>query len=127
MNTSIQRLYDTAQRAKSSLQNLRARERKSTSELMVRVGTAASVVAGGVLAGAIDGKWGHDGDPATEHYGIAQMGPFPMNLSAGLVLTAVGLTGAVPGAEYVSGLGASMVSFSLGKTIENKILEKAAK
>lgn len=123
---SIQKLYDAGKRAQVALANMRAKEKEKTNDLTMRAGTFASVVIGGVLAGAIDGKWGHDGTPASEANGIAQIGPVPINLAAGLVLGAAGITGALPGSEYITALGASMISFSLGKSVEAKILEKQA-
>jgi len=93
---------------------------------MVRAGTSAAVIFGGIIAGAVDGKWGHDGSPESEKNGIAAVGPVPINVGAGLVLLAAGIPGFLPGSEYIASLGASLVAYPIGKTVENKILEKAA-
>jgi len=126
-STSIQKLYEAGQRAQQALKSMRAKEKDATNALTQRAGVAASIILGGVAAGAVDGKWGHDGSPASEHYGIAQLGPIPMNLGGGLVLAATGMTGVLPGSEYLTAFGASLVAFSLGKSTENKVLERSAK
>ena len=125
-STSIQKLFEHGKRAQTALANMRKREKEATNDLVLRVGTTGAVLAGGVVAGAIDGKWGHDGSPTTEKYGIAAVGPAPINLVGGAVLVAAGLSGVLPGSEYIAALGASMASFSIGKFVENKIVEKAA-
>lgn len=126
-STSIQKLYEHGQRAQQALRNLRAREKQATNDLMLRAGTAGAVILAGVAGGGVDGKWGHDGSPASEHYGIAQIGPIPINLGGGLILAAAGMTGALPGSEYITAFGAGLIGFSLGKTVENKVVERAAK
>jgi hypothetical protein len=126
-STSIQKLFEHGKRAQTALQNMRKREKEATNDLVLRFGTAGSVILGGVIAGGIDGKWGHDGTPTSEKYGIAAIGPAPINLVGGAVLVAAGLSGVLPGSEYITGLGASMASFSIGKFVENKIVEKSAK
>lgn len=125
-STSLQKFYEQGRRAQVALQNARKREKESTNELIARTGVAASILAGGVLAGAIDGKFGHDGNPSTEHDGMAAVGPVVINVGAGLVLLAAGLPGFLPGSEYVSGLGSSMLSYSLGKATEAKMVARAA-
>jgi|WetSurMetagenome_2_1015567.scaffolds.fasta_scaffold00908_26 hypothetical protein len=125
-STSLQKFYEQGRRAQVALQNARKREKESTNELIARVGVSASILAGGVLAGAVDGKWGHDGVPATEHDGMAAVGPVVINVGAGLVLMAAGLPGFLPGSEYVASLGASMLSYSLGKATEAKLVARTA-
>jgi hypothetical protein len=121
-STSIQKMYEMTQRSRAALQNMRRREKESTSELVTRAGVAASVILGGALAGAIDGKWGHDGKPVGEHDGIAAIGPVPINIGTGLVAMALGVSGFLPGAEYLTGLGSSLIGYSVGKTVEAKML-----
>lgn len=126
-NQSLQKFFDSGKRAIEATKRARAREKERTGELVTRAGVAGAVVVGGLLAGAVDGKWGHDGAPATEHDGMAAVGPVVINVGAGLVLMVAGLPGFLPGSEYVTSLGASMLSFSLGKTVEAKLVAGAAK
>jgi|WetSurMetagenome_2_1015567.scaffolds.fasta_scaffold664805_2 hypothetical protein len=119
--SSIKKLYEAGEKAKTALANLRKKEKESTSELVLRLGTSASVIAGSAIAGAIDGKWGHD-TPATESekYGIAHAGPIPINVGLGIVGVVVGVAGVIPGSEYVATAGASLLGYPIGKMIEAK-------
>jgi hypothetical protein len=126
-NTSIQKLYESGKRAQTALQNMRKRERENTNELVSRVGCAVAVLAGGALAGSIDGKWGHDGKPTTEHDGIASIGPVPINVALGITSLVVGVSGFVPGSEYLASLGASLIAYPIGKTVEAHMLANASK
>lgn len=129
--TSITKLYSHAKRAEDSLRRMRAREKENTSALMNRVGGGVATVAGLVLAGAVDGKWGHDnksfGVDREEKNGIAHLGPVPINSGAGLVLLAVSVPGFLPGSEYICQLGAAMFGYPLAKSIEAKLSESASK
>lgn len=95
---------------------------------MLRTGTTASTLAGLLLAGAVDGKWGHDGTTrfgsGEEKNGIAALGPVPINAALGLVAIAVGVPGMVPGSEYIANFGAAVLGYPLAKTLEAKLSEK---
>lgn len=123
--SSIRRLYEQGERAKQALANLRRREKETTGELVLRAGTSASAVLGNVVAGAIDGKWGHD-DPADERekYNIAHAGPVPINIGLGLISLALGISGVLPGSEYLASAGGGMFGYALGKMTEAKVSEK---
>ena len=125
---ALAKFYALANRSKETLRRIREKERTHSNELMVRAGTAASTVVGNVVAGAIDGKWGYDKaafSDSAEKNGIAQVGPVPINAGAGLVLLAVGIPGIVPGSEYLASFGAGMLGYTLGKSVEAKVHEKA--
>lgn len=119
---SIQKLYQHAQSLRGSLQRVRERERAATSALTSRAGTAASTLAGLLVAGAIDGKWGHDDkhpfSDTPEKNGIAAIGPVPINAALGLVAIAVGVPGMLPGSEYIANFGAAALGYPLAKTLE---------
>lgn len=125
-STAIEKLFEHGKRAQVALANARKREKQATGDLILRAGTAASVIGGGIVAGAIDGKWGHDGKPETEKNGIAAVGPVPINVGIGIVLVASGIGGFLPGSEYLAAFGSSLIAYPIGKTIENRIVEKAA-
>lgn len=127
MSTSIQKLYQHAQSAREALRRTRAREREATSALVTRIGTGASTLGGLLAAGAIDGRWGHDGKPEGELNGIASIGPVPINAALGLLAIAAGVPGMLPGSEYIVSAGASLLGYPLAKTVEAKILERAQK
>jgi hypothetical protein len=120
-STSIQKLYEHGKRAQETLKRLRLREREATNGLMVRAGTATSTLAGLCLAGAIDGKYGHDSE--TEHDGIATVGPVPINAAVGLICIAAGIPGMLPGSEYIATFGAATLGYPLAKTIERRVSE----
>jgi hypothetical protein len=122
-STSLAKFYEHANRAKATLQRYRAKEKESSTELVVRAGTAAATLGAMCAAGAIDGKWGYDGEK--EVHGIATVGPVPINAGAGLVLLAVGIPGILPGSEYITVAGAALLSYPIAKTIEARMQEKA--
>lgn len=128
-STSIQKLYEHARSASARLQRVREKEREKTSALTLRAGTTASTIAGLLMAGAIDGKWGHDGTSKFGSYeeksGIASLGPVPINAAIGLVAIAVGVPGMVPGSEYISNFGAAVLGYPLAKSLEAKLSEKS--
>jgi hypothetical protein len=131
-NTSIQKLYQHAQSAREALKRTRAKEREASSALVVRAGSGAATLAGLLLAGAIDGKWGADGKvgfgrEGEEKNGIASIGPVPINAGLGLIGIAVGIPGMLPGSEYMVSMGASLLGYPLAKSLENRIREGAAK
>jgi hypothetical protein len=120
-HTSIKRLYEASQKTRQTLANLRKKEKEATSELVLRIGTSIGVIAGAAVAGAIDGKWGHDNPPTeSEKYNIAHAGPVPINVGLGLIGTVVGIAGVLPGSEYIASTGASMLGYPIGKMIEAK-------
>jgi hypothetical protein len=123
-NTSIQKLYQHAQSAREALRRTREKERKASNELVVRAGSGLSTLAGLLIAGTIDGKWGHDGSPDTEKNGIAQIGPVPINAGLGILGIAIGVPGMLPGSEYIVTMGASLLGYPLAKTIEARIQAK---
>lgn len=127
--TAIKRLYESGVRAKEALKNLRRREQAATNGLVLRAGTSAAAIFGAVGAGAIDGKWGHDNPPnEDEKNNIAHAGPVPINIGLGLVGMVVGISGVLPGSEYIASLGAGLVGYPLGKVVEAKVsTPKAAK
>jgi hypothetical protein len=126
-STSIQKIYEHARSARESLRKVREKEKANTSALTLRAGTSASTLAGLLVAGAIDGKWGHDNkhpfsdDP--EKNGIAAIGPIPINAAIGLLAIAVGVPGMVPGSEYISNFGAATLGYPLAKALEAKLSE----
>lgn len=121
-STSIQKLYEHARTSGEKLRRLRQRERDATSALTLRAGTTASTLAGILLAGAIDGKWGHDEkrpfSDQPEKNGIAAVGPVPINAALGLIAIAVGVPGIIPGSEYIANFGAGALGYPLAKTLE---------
>lgn len=127
--SSIQKLYSHAKRAEDSLRRVRDKEKAQTSALVQRVGTTAATIAGLALAGAVDGKWGHDnksfGSDREEKHGIAHAGPVPVNSGVGLVAMALAIPGFLPGSEYIGQFGASMFGYPLAKAIEAKVSESA--
>lgn len=130
-STSIQKLYEHARSARESLRRVRERERAATSALALRAGTSASTLAGLLIAGAIDGKWGHDGTTkwgaGEEKNGIASLGPVPINAALGIAAIAVGVPGILPGSEYIANFGAAALGYPLAKTIEAKLSESSGK
>lgn len=130
-NTSIQKLYAHASKAREALRKTRAREREASSQFLVRAGCGASTIVGLLAAGAIDGKWGYDGkagyeSAGAEKNGIACIGPVPINAGLGLVAIAAGIPGKLPGSEYLVSLGASLLAYPLAKTVEARMQEGAA-
>ena len=119
---SLSKLYQHAQSLRGSLQRVRERERAATSGLILRAGTSASTLAGLLVAGSIDGKWGHDEkrpwSDQPEKNGIAAVGPVPINAALGIVAIAVGVPGMLPGSEYIANFGAAVLGYPLAKTIE---------
>lgn len=122
-STSLAKFYEHANRAKATLQRYRAKEKESSNELVVRAGCSAATLAALCTAGAIDGKWGYDGEK--EVNGIATLGPVPINAGAGLVLLAAGIPGILPGSEYIAVAGAALLGYPIAKTIEARIQAKA--
>lgn len=122
-STSIQKLYDVARRSRETLKNYRVKEKEASNGFILRSGGAASVVAGNVVAGFIDGRWGNDDGED----GTAKLGPMPINLGLGLVALAVGIPGILPGSEYLSFFGAGQAGYELGKLTEKKARDGAAK
>lgn len=127
-STALQKFYAQGKRAEDTLRRMRAREKEKTSEFVERAGGAVSIVGGQLLAGVIDGKWGHDnkslGSDREEKYGIAHIGPAPINTMAGLIAMAVGIPGFLPGSEYMTAFGAAMFGYPLAKAAEQKVFEK---
>lgn len=122
-NTSIQKLYDIAKRSKETLRNYRAKEREATNGFVLRAGGAGAVLAGNVLAGALDGKYGND----EGEDGTAKLGPVPVNVGVGLIAMAVGIPGILPGSEYLALFGAGQAGYAAGKWAEKRVREGAAK
>ena len=128
-STALQKFYAQGKRAEDTLRRMREREKKKTSEFVERAGSAVAGVGGVLLAGVIDGKWGHDnkslGSDYEEKFGIAHLGPLPINSGVGLVALAVGIPGFLPGSEYIAQFGAAMFAYPLAKMAEGKIVENA--
>jgi hypothetical protein len=124
-NMATQKLFALARRNADAVTRLRMKEKAAVSGTIERAGETLAVLMGSGIAGAIDGKWGYD-DPTNEHHGIAKLGPMPINTAIGLVAVAIGIPGFLPGSEYLTSGGAAMIGYTLGKTVEGKLQEKAA-
>lgn len=126
---SLAKFYALANRSKETLRRYREKEKESTNDLVQRAGCAAAGLGGLCLAGFVDGKWGYDGKAGyasapAEVNGIACVGPVPINAALGIVAIVAGVPGIVPGSEYLTSLGTSLLGYPLAKTIEAKVQEK---
>lgn len=74
------------------------------------------VAVGGVIGGAIDGKWGEGGEPA-ELVGL------PAVAAVGAAMTVLGISDLVPAAEDIASTGAGMLAYSLGSYTRTKVEE----
>jgi len=111
-SAAISKLAERASRAKTRLSNYKVKAKLNERRMLSK----GEVVIGGVLGGAIDAWQGEPGAPA-ELLGM------PAVALGGAILTVIGISDLVPGAEDIASLGAGALSYSLGTYAREKIEE----
>jgi len=110
-SAAYDKLAKKADRALTSLKNFKTNAKVNER----RVLTTGEAIAGGLLGGFIDGKFG--GGTRHEVWGIPTVG------AVGALAAIVGMSEWIPGGEDILSIGAGMLSYSGGAYVRETVAE----
>ncbi len=109
---SITKIVDRAESARRTLANYRRKQRETESKTLM----TAEVLAGAAVAGAIDAKFGDEGE-------AAEVGGVPLNPLLGGIGIVAGLIGGIPGGEHLSAVGLGMTTGYVYSTARDAVAD----